>query len=522
MKTPSKPTPDMTSLHLQNAQLSERVMVLEQQLDWFKRQLFGRKSEKQLIDNPGQGSLFVQSNHKDLPPPPTKQIKAHTRSVKQKSDSDVNDTGLRFSEDVPTQVIELPCPELEGADADKYEVIGTKDTCRLAQEVGSYKVLIYRRQVLRHKSSGDIREPAAPGNVLDGCYADVSLLAGLMVDKAVYHLPLYRQHQRMLDSGITVSRATLINWMQKGIELLRPIYQAQWRHILQSKVLAMDEVPMKAGLNKGAGRTPGNMKQSYFWPMYGEQDEIAFTWSASRGMAHAKQQLEGFMGTLLTDGYVAYTNTIKVLNQNETAITHANCWAHGRRPFEKALTMEPDAAQYALDTIAALYQNEKHIRTHALDGEHALAYRQQHSEPIVTRFFTWVYEQRQRPELLPSNPLSKALAYVHERQTQLKVFLGNPHVPIDTNHLERALRVIPMGRKNYLFCWSELGAEQLGILQSLMVTCRLQGINPYHYLVDVLQRVAMHPAKDVLDLTPRVWKTKFAENFLTSDLAKMG
>jgi transposase len=101
----------------------------------------------------------------------------------------------------------------------------------------------------------------------------------------------------------------------------------------------------------------------------------------------------------------------------------------------------------------------------------------------------------------------------------LRVFLSNPDVAIDTNHLERALRVIPMGRKNYLFCWSELGAEQLGILQSLMVTCRIQGINPYTYLVDVLQRVGIHPAKDVLDLVPRVWKEKFADNPLKSDLS---
>jgi hypothetical protein len=89
---------------------------------------------------------------------------------------------------------------------------------------------------------------------------------------------------------------------------------------------------------------------------------------------------------------------------------------------------------------------------------------------------------------------------------------------MDTNHLERALRVIPMGRKNYLFCWSELGAEQLGILQSLLVTCRLQEINPYHYLVDVLQRVGMHPASKVAELTPRMWKEKFAGDLLTSDL----
>jgi hypothetical protein len=108
---------------------------------------------------------------------------------------------------------------------------------------------------------------------------------------------------------------------------------------------------------------------------------------------------------------------------------------------------------------------------------------------------------------------------VNERQVEMKMFLANPHVAMDTNHLERALRVIPMGRKNYLFCWSELGAEQLGILQRLLVTCRLQEINPYHYLVDVLQRVSMHPASKVAELTPRIWKEKFGDNFLTSGLA---
>ena len=96
--------------------------------------------------------------------------------------------------------------------------------------------------------------------------------------------------------------------------------------------------------------------------------------------------------------------------------------------------------------------------------------------------------------------------------------LGDPEVPIDTNHLERALRVIPMGRKNWLFCWSEVGAKHVGIIQSLLTTCRLHQVNPYTYLVDVLQRVALHPARDVEELTPRVWKERFAANHLHSDL----
>ncbi len=458
----------------------------------------------------------------DVVPLP-KPVKAHTRSSKkQRSDTDVNDEGLRFDDTVPQQIIDVPAPELQGPDADQYELVDIKETCRLAQQPGSYVVLKYRRQVVRHKALQTIKDTPAPANVLEGCYCDVSLLTGLMVDKAVYHLPLHRQHQRMLDSGITVSRATLTNWIQKGIELLRPIERAQWQHILQSKVLAMDEVPIKAGRKKGAGRKPSQMKQTCFWPMYGDQDEVAFTWSTNRSMAHAKAQLKDFSGTLLTDGYCAYSKTVEHLNRQEELVVHAACWAHMRRAFEKALDSEPDTVQQALDIIAAIYRVEKHIRDRQLSLDEIHAYRQQHSEPLVSGFFQWIYQQRQRTDLLPKSPLSKALCYASEREQQLKVFLRNPALPPDTNHLERALRVVPMGRKNYLFCWSEIGAEQLGILQSLMVTCRLQGVNPYHYLVDVLQRISLHPAKDVLELTPRVWKDRFAKAPLTSDINQTG
>lgn len=514
------PQEENTQLQAQVAQMAEQISVLNQQLDWFKRQLFGRKSEKQIIDNPFQESLFQTdevSDAKQTEDAETKtEVNAHKRkSNKQRSDDDVNETGLRFDDSVPQQIIELSAPELQGENADDFEIIRIKETTRLAQQPGSYTILIYRQPVVRHKKQQAVTTTPAPGNVLDGCYADVSVLAGIMVDKAVYHLPLYRQHQRMLDSGIRISRSTLINWIQKGIELLRPIYQAQWKHILLSKVLAMDEVPIKAGR-----KAKGKMQQTYYWPIYGEDDEIAFTWSTSRGHLHAVAQLKDFNGTLLTDGYAAYNKAIAKLNKADVDIVHAVCWAHSRRTFEKSLTMEPEAAQQALAMIAGLYEIEESIRESDWSAEQIAAFRQKHSEPLVNDFFTWVYQQRNRIDLLPSNPLSKALKYVHERTDELKVFLSNPAVSIDTNHVERALRVIPMGRKNYLFCWSELGAEQLGILQSLMVTCRMHGINPYTYLVDVLQRVSVQPASKIEELTPRVWKTQFGDDLLTSDLQK--
>lgn len=508
-----KPVENIQQLHAIIAKQSEEMAVLKQQLDWFKRQLFGRKSEKQLFDNPAQSELFADAPTEEKPPPPTTPVEAHQRRQKIKSDTDVNDTGLRFDDSVPQKVIELEAPELQGDNADAYEIIDYKNTHRLAQQPGAYVVLVYRRPVVRHKADQTLSTTAAPTNVLDGCYADVSLLAGMLTDKFLYHLPLYRQHQRLTDAGITLSRGSLTHWIQRAIELLEPIYNAQRQHILQSKTLAMDEVPIKAGRKQ-----KGKMQQTWYWPIYGDHHEIDFTWSKSRGRQHVLDQLKGFEGTLLTDGYAAYSKGVAQLNAQEHTIHHANCWAHCRRTFEKALKMEPLEAQVALDFIAALYKHEAHIRDKDLDEQQALSYRHKHSEPVIHDFFAWVYQQRQRTDFLPSNPLAKALAYAHDRQTALKVFLANPHVAIDTNHLERALRVIPMGRKNYLFCWSEMGAKQVGIIQSLLVTCRLHGVNPYRYLVDVLQRISLHPASKVHELTPRLWKERFAENFFTSVL----
>ncbi len=137
---------------------------------------------------------------------------------------------------------------------------------------------------------------------------------------------------------------------------------------------------------------------------------------------------------------------------------------------------------------------------------------------MVEHFFDWVGRELSRQGFTPSNPYIQALNYVRERRSGLEVFLTDPDVPIDTNHIERALRVIPMGRKAWLFCWTELGAKHVGIIQSLIVTCRLHGIDPYTYLVDVLQRVSMHPASRVAELTPRLWKQYFADKPLRSDL----
>jgi hypothetical protein len=174
----------------------------------------------------------------------------------------------------------------------------------------------------------------------------------------------------------------------------------------------------------------------------------------------------------------------------------------------KAQDVEPVRAAAALEQIRRLYEIEREIA--AKDGAARLAVRARDSQPRVARFFAWLEQELVAQALLPTNPFTKAALYALERRRGLEVFLTDPEVPLDTNHLERALRPIPMGRKAWLFCWTELGAERVGQIQSLISTCVLHEVDPYTYLVDVLQRIDTHPFRQVDQLTPRLWKQHFA------------
>ncbi len=496
----------------ETAALQDQVNSLKAKVDWFQRQIFGEKSEKRTNLDPSIQADFIASLNLPIPEvsmPEASEVSSHKRQKKHRGDA-VNDTGLRFDSSVPVVVIKLPCAELEGSNADDYEVVSEKTSHRLAQRAASYVILQYVRKVVKHKKASKLMTTPAANNVLDKCVADVSFIAGMLVDKFTYHLPLYRQHQRLKQGGITLSRGTLTNISTRSISLLAPIVDAQHKHCLQSRVLGMDETPIKAGR-----KSKGKMRQAYFWPIYGEDDEIVFAYAPTRAASNVARIIgSDFKGVLLTDGYTAYAQ----FSAAREGCTSAGCWAHNRRGFEKADDAEPESSAEALIIIGELYKQEDIIRDKELSGEAKLAHRQEHSAPIVAAFWQWCDAQCHRNDLLPRSPLTRALKYAMARRKEFEVFLSDPDVQIDTNHVERGLRQIPMGRKNWNFCWTELGAEQVGIIQSLLVTCKLHDIDPYVYLADVLQRISVHPASKVIELTPRVWKTKFADDPIRSDL----
>lgn len=497
----------------QIAAQGQQIAALKHQLDWFRRQIFGQKSERFAPEpDPMQMYLGEVPALPEAASVPLKRIAAHTRRVNTQDAANTGEAVPFFDESkVPVQTIVLMHADLQGVPADQYQIIGEKVTYRLAQRPGSYQVLKYRRPVVKMKATAQILCLPAPEGILEGSRADVSFAAGLLIDKFAWHLPLYRQHQRLAAGGITVSRPWLTQLAQRSISLLAPIYEAQFASVRASRVKAMDETPIKAG-RSGHGK----MHTGYFWPVYGELDEVCFPFHPSRagevvrialGLQHAAGSV------LLTDGYAAYARYAK-----HTGITHAQCWAHARRGLFEALAAEPTGAAEAVAQINLLYAIEEQIREHKIHGEAKQLHRLTHSKPVVETFFDWVDRQLQCHGFSPGNPFIKALNYVRERRAGLEVFLTDPDVPIDTNHLERALRPIPMGRKSWLFCWTELGAQHVGIIQSLIATCRLHSVDPYTYLVDVLQRVGEHPASRVAELTPRLWKQHFAANPLRSDI----
>ncbi len=295
-----------------------------------------------------------------------------------------------------------------------------------------------------------------------------------------------------------LSRATVVSWAGSFIDLLFPIYNSQQLSILDGKVISMDETPYKIG------HSDGKMNNQYLWFMYGDKDEVLVHPNESRSAAVIEGLLtNSFKGTLLSDKFSAYEAAAKKLG-----LEVAHCWAHARRYFVEAEEAEPSSSKEAIDKIRKIYELES---TAPPQPEKLLDYRLEQIKPQVDDFFQWLELKLPRLQGLPRTKYTKAVHYAMSAKAQLSVFLNNPGVPLDNNHTERQIRPLVIGRKNFLFCWTELGAERLAVLQSLLLTCQLHGVDAWEYLTDVAHRVSTHPASKVHELTPRVWKTLFSK-----------
>ena len=316
---------------------------------------------------------------------------------------------LRFNEEqIPVTEIELACPEIEGLSKDDYEELGEEVSFKLVQTRSPFAVLKlirkkYKLKETEERESKIIRSPLPPGvTILEGSFACVSYLVGLLVEKFQYYQPLYRQHQRLVRAGIELSRGTLTSYMSRTILLLEPIYESHLSSIRSGSYLTLDETELKADR-----KSKGKMRKGYMFSMYGEEDEFAFVYSPSRSQEAIGEVLGEFKGKLLTDGLEGYTRYASKVAE----IQLANCWSHTRRYFLKSEKTEPELSRCALEYIGKLYKVEKEIRKEGLENLEKLEYRVEHSKPVVDEFMDWLKERSEDAALLPSNPFTKAIAY---------------------------------------------------------------------------------------------------------------
>jgi len=502
------------------AQLKGTIQEQEQRLDWFKRQVFGSRTERRILEaSPGCEQLLLGQEILDIPEaPPTKgtTVAGYERKHRKNPVEFAHEhSKLRFTADVPIQVIDVPNPALDGLAPDLLQEVTTESTFRLAQR-SPYIVLEYRRKVIKRNDTGELLRAPVPPCVIPKIPTDVSFLARMLVDKYMHRLPLYRQHQRLEQSGVHIGRLTLTRLVHRVGQLLEPIYAALLSSVMTSGVLAVDESYTPAGLKPRDPDTgkPGKIKRAYFWAFYGELKEIAFVFSPFRGLHVLEDALQQFQGqVLLTDGYIVYESyTLKM------RLVLACCWSHARRYFVRAERVEPSKVAFVLGCIRALFQVEEGLQE--VDLAARLQARQELSRPIVNALFAFLHEELNTAALLPSNAFLTAVEYAVNRENELRVFLDDPRVALSTNHLERAFRPAAVGRKNWMFHMTEAGARYGAIFYSLIQSCVLADVDPCTYLTDVLQRIDIHPGDRPDLLTPRLWKEHFAKDPLISDVSR--
>lgn len=338
--------------------------------------------------------------------------------------------------------------------------------------------------------------PELPSRPIDRGMPGVDLLNCIVIGKYLYHLPHYRQATRTLkDAGFNLSKQTLWDWTRKTAELLEPLWELMHRRQLEVTHLAADETTADMVKKGEPGR---RAKTTYLWQYYGFDDGAApytvFRFALSRAQAEPQAYLDGFEGTLLTDGYSAYDSLVNVIL--------ANCMAHARRKFDEAASSSPVIAAQVIALIAKLYEIESECAS--LDPESRRAVRREKSSRILLRLRLYI-EQKQN-EVVPQSPIGKAIAYMLNRWEGLCRFVDDGRLPIDNNAVEREMKAIATGRKNWLFFGSERGGRAAAIIYSIIASARRHDLDVWQYLGDILRRLADLKPGELPALLPDAWK----------------
>jgi transposase len=328
--------------------------------------------------------------------------------------------------------------------------------------------------------------------VIDKGLPTAGLLAQVLVAKYQDHLPLYRLER----AGIALPRSTLAQWVGACGAALLPLVVALKEAILAHRIVHADETPVKM-LDPGAGKT----HRAYLWcyspGAFESVKAVVYDFTESRAAKHAEAFLQGWQGTLLCDDYSGYKPLIA------KGLIEAGCMAHARRKFyDLWVHHQSTLAQEALTFYQQLYAVEREVQ--ALDNDERQRIRQEKSLPIAAALQRWLSIHRQK--VPDGSAIARAIDYSLKRWSALIRYLHDGALPIDNNHLENQVRPVAIWRSNWLFAGSLRAGQRAAAIMSLINSARLNGLDPYHYLKDVLERLPTHRARDIAELLPHRWQ----------------
>jgi transposase len=381
-------------------------------------------------------------------------------------------------------------------DVSQLKKIGEEVTEELEYEPGRLFVnKIVRPKFARPAGEGILIAPMIE-RPLPKAIAGPGLLAQIVIDKYVDHLPLYRQMERFKRDGVNVAYSTLTDMVSGTCALIMPLYDCLKKCILQSDYLHADETPVKV-LDKDK---KGQTHRGYFWVYHNSIERmVLFDYQPGRGREGPTQILKHFKGFLQTDGYTVYD-----FFKDKEEITVLHCMAHARRMFFEAQSNDAIRSAYALEQFGKLYAIERSIKEQELAADEILHIRKGQAVPILQDFGQWMKDQY--VQTLPKSSIGKALGYSIERWNELCIYATDGRLNIDNNPVENSIRPVAIGRKNYLFAGSHEAAQRSAMLYSLLGTCKLNGINPFIWLREILRRIATHPINRIEELLPQNFK----------------
>ena len=476
-------------LEKKSIHLEDENTFLKYQIEQLKRLAFGQKRER--FEHPENKQLSLPF---DMEPEAKKQLEQVTteKITYERRKTNPNHKGRQpLPEHLPVEEIEIYPP----GDLSEMTCIGKEVSDELEYEPARYYIKRYVRYKYAPKNKEGVLIGSLPSRLIEKGIAGPGLLASILVDKYVDHLPLYRQQMRFKREDIAIASSTLEGWMRQSLKILDILYQHLLQETRSKGYLQADETPIKV-LDKDK---KGSCHQGYYWVYHNPVDKtVLFDYQPGRSIRAANHVLEGFKGYLQTDGYAAYDSIGKSKD-----IIHLNCWAHARREFEKALSNDRDRAEMALVFIQSLYVVEAQARAEKMTAEQRKKLRLDKSLPTINAFAKWMTTELKTTTILPKSLLGKAINYSLSRWEKLSAYLYDGVLEIDNNLIENAIRPVALGRKNYLFAGSHEAAQRAACIYSFFAICKKHEVNPYKWLKYVFENIMDTKVTELQKLYPQ-------------------